>query len=204
MKAKLPGAGMISTHMYASTCTDYRPCKPWENGWKKTRAERLEEIHLLSGVLCCTPPARHSYGKSFFCCKNRIIERGMPKRVRTFSHAFFILSSRGEHINLATAKSFEAPTSGCAPSDGRTENQLMKQFLIESILSKLIRGKHISLGCGSMPLFSNLSGEESDQYLGQPILLLLGGLFFGRLGAGGAYPAMVFRVSTCKRFERKS
>lgn len=124
-------------------------------------------------------------------------ERGDRESVYALSFiAFFILIIAWvNYINLATARSLDrANEVGVRKVMGAVRNQLVKQFLAESLIINVIAALlAVSLVRIAWPSFAGLSGRPIPlEYLGQsefwlplPVLLAIGSLL------SGFYPAIV-------------
>ncbi len=186
----------FNTYVLLQPGTDYKALQAkWDEWLLKTRGEEwkkrngkqvfelqpLLDIHLGAVLLQESQPD----------------DRGDRDSVYALSAiAFFILIIAWvNYINLATAKSFErANEVGVRKVMGAQQDQLMKQFLSESLLVNLFAAVISVLAVRLLwPVFGNLSGRTIPlQYLWESdFWLLLAGLFLVGTFLAGFYPAIV-------------
>lgn len=112
------------------------------------------------------------------------------------SIAFLILLIASiNYINLTTARSLNrAKEVGVRKVVGSHRNQLIRQFMIESLLICIISlGISLILAELFLPIFNNLSGKNlTIPYFSNPILwLIISGIFISVALLSGLYPAFV-------------
>lgn len=155
--------------------------------WEKRNVKQefilqpMSEIHLYANLLQESQPEERGDGDSVYAL--------------TFIALFVLLIAWVNYINLATAKSFDrANEVGVRKVMGAVRNQLMNQFLSESLLINLLSAViAVAMVWMAWPMFANLTGRAIPvSYIMQPdFWLLLGGLFLVGALLSGFYPALI-------------
>lgn len=151
------------------------------NGKQEFILQPLLDIHLGANLLQESQPAERGDGKSVYAL--------------TFIAFFILIIAWVNYINLATAKSFDrANEVGVRKAMGAQKNQLMYQFLAESLTINFVAGVIALIAVWiAWPYFSELTGRSIPMHymLSYDFWALFGGLFLAGALLSGFYPSMV-------------
>lgn len=186
----------FNTYVLLQPGTDVKVLQgKWDAYLKQVRAEEwqkynsrqefilqpLKDIHLYSRLVQESQPEEQGDGKSVYAL--------------SIIALFILIIAWVNYVNLATAKSIErANEVGVRKVMGAQKGQLMKQFLVESLLVNLLASVlAVLLVRLSWPYFSELSGRRIPlNFIFHPdFWTLLGALFVGGTILSGFYPAII-------------
>jgi len=155
--------------------------------WKKNNnfqefiLQPMLDIHLKANLLQESQPDERGDGDSVYAL--------------TFIALFILLIAWVNYINLATAKSFDrANEVGVRKAMGAQKNQLMYQFMAESLLVNLLAAALAILAVRvAWPFFSDLSGRKIplEFMLQSDFWILVTALFTTGTFLAGFYPAII-------------
>ncbi|MEQ9593635.1 MAG: ABC transporter permease, partial [Cyclobacteriaceae bacterium] len=186
----------FNTYVLLKPGTDARALQAkWDAYLYDSRHEEWEKRNLKQEFILQPVLDIHLYGD--LLQESVPEEKGDGKAVYALSliALFILVIAWVNYINLATAKSFDrANEVGVRKVMGAVKNQLIYQFLFESLLINLFSAAlAVFIVWLAWPVFTDLTGRSIPVgYMLHPdFWLILSGLFFAGSILSGGYPAIV-------------